>query len=446
MEQNYHFLDQAIDPHAKFAQVTADQYDSYLRGEYDQNYNDRKPQWDEHYRNIERTFVDHILSQTERGIRRSDMGIAVVGPGFYPIGKEFGDIATNTVLQDLGRLVMVDFSAEVVRRSMENVRENVDELDLLYGMQFDLTDVYSTAYDRFISDRINSVHTEKDFYDMADEFDSLGRDDLRKRLNEVLGMVEQEKVEAEHYPLPDVLIGGQINQYRSLALTSKGTPVDIHTWFMPMVLAGMGAAAEHRIWEHFHTITSDIERGAEIDCDQTKENRLIAKQKIYRLISQFNSIVATKAVRDILKYNPDSRVLAVTDTTTVLRGREKGGTFPRLDMHQMQVDLENTMYDSVHSPINMITLPSRWRWKDEPDHGHDIAVVEFYRRLGVEANTAGEVAIVNPLKPDDDEPTGKEHSHEGESDDDLSTVITTIVIPRYLDEGEEKDDDATIQE
>ncbi len=429
-----HFLDQAIDPHAQFAQVTAEQYDAYLSNDYQQNFEQRKKEWMKHYRAMEKEFIEHIFTQTERDIDRKDMGIAIVGPGNSPVGREFQDISVDTVLSEVRHLVVADFSSGVVRRAMENIHDNVSDLRRMYGMQFDLTDGYSTAYDRMIEERMHKVHTERDFYEMAEEFDNMPLADLYEMLNTTLNRIEQENADAGKFPLPDVLIGGKINETRSLSLTSEGEPVDIHTWYLPMVLAGMGAAAEHRIWENFSIVTCDEERGAEpLSNPETIENRITAMQRIYNLISRFNTIVATKAVRDILQDNPTSHVLAISDTETVMKDK-KLGSFPRLNVNTMRNDLLNNKYGDDSAPIAMLTKPGGpWKWADEEDHGHIVNVFEFYRR-GTQSSEDDSAIIYGPT----DDITMKPVDEDNEFHSQAETTTTATVT---LDQSDEENDE-----
>jgi len=365
-------LDQAIDKHAQFYSDTADEYDMYLKGNYDKNYRERRSQWNEHYEHMRAEFNAHIMSMADLGIPRKDMGLAIVGPGMKPIGRELGNTAVRGVLPEVKDLVVIDFSTEVVRNAMEQIREKVKGVDSMYGMQFDLTKGLSSAYDRMIAERLKNIETEKDFYEMAKEFDDLSPEALSILLADHLGMIWEEKADEGSQPVPDVLIGGKINEENTLSLSSNGEPVPIHTWFMPMVLAGMGAAAEHRIWDQFETVTSDVNRGAEKNTEETVENRITAIQRVYNLIARFNTIVATRSINKILDDNPESRILAVSDVSTVLH--KKGtGALPRLNLDTIRTDLSK-------NNITMITADTDWQWPDEPDHHHGVNAFTFYRR------------------------------------------------------------------
>lgn len=403
----YQFLDQAIDPHARFYSATADDYDAYLKGDYDTNYRERREQWDEHYEHMRAGFNTHIMSVIERGIPRNEMGLAIVGPGMAPVGRELGNTAATGVLPHLKELVVVDFSTEVVRSAMEQIRTEVKDVGNMYGMQFDLTDGFSTAYDRMITERLQKVEDEQGFYDMAEELDDLSLDELRKLLSDTLGQIEDEKTSEGTRPMPDVLIGGKLNKERSLSLTTKDEEVKIDTWFMPMVLAGMGAAAEHRIWDEFETVTSDTERGAKPDSEQTQEDRITAIQRIYNLISRFNTIVATKSVRDILKDNPESRIFAISDVSTVLR-RSGVGVLPRLNLERMRRDLAKNKYGDTSAPITMISPDTDWQWPDEPDHHHGVNAFTFYRRKPSKEDQKSERIVLPILDQDEDDSINEE--------------------------------------
>lgn len=367
-------LDQAIDPNMSLFNQASNDYFEYLKGEYNYNFT-QMHEWRNHFEHMRAEFNGAIMNMIESGVSREDMNIAILGPGMKPVGRDFGLTAQNHILPKIKNLVVVDFAAQVIQSAIDQIRDKVQitydgEKNSILGMQFDITDGLSTAYTRLIKDELASVETEHDMYDFAKKMDQMTIENLQDVLVDYFADITLEK-EAEGIgknvlaSLPPDLVGGEINKKRTLSLSVDKEPLPVHCWYLPMVIAGTGAAAEHIIWDRVYEVTELNKSVENPDSEETRTDRQVMIANIHHLISNYNTIVAHKAITDILKDNPDTRVLAISDTSTVFGKDSDFGRHDRLDVPALRTALSR-------EGIVMKTPDSDWKWKDEPEHYHGV--------------------------------------------------------------------------
>lgn len=389
-------LNQAIEKSTLVTRDTADSYVDYLGGEYDRNYRERKTHWDKHYEEMRTAYRGHLYGITGRGIPLKDMNIAIVGPGIDPLGRDLGLTEQKVILPSARTTVIADFSEWVVQEAHRKISEQVHLRGKpLLPMQIDLTDCISTVYARMIRELLQTVEDEDHLAAIAHDVAQWDIPVLRQKLEEGYNALSDGfSIENMHelegkMVIPDCFRGGGINSYHSLKLTvgPDHEPLPVQSWYLPMVLAGTGAAAEHYIWDTFERVTSDPHRGARPESDKTTKGRLMMMRDFHYLIANYNTIVARKAVYDILNDNPESTVLAVTDVNTHLNSYDETGV-DRLHVSQLEKDL-------ARLGVEMTRLGNTWNWHDEAEHYHGIASLEF-RRM---ASTDAEKVTAPPADP-----------------------------------------------
>ncbi|MBM3231717.1 hypothetical protein FJZ28_05365, partial [Candidatus Peregrinibacteria bacterium] len=268
-------LNQALEKSTLMILGTADEYKNYLDHEYESNYIARKANWDRHYEEMRTAYRGHLFSVTGRGMPLKDMNIAILGPGLRPVGRDLGLTEQRVVLPEVNSVVIGDFSAWVVSEAYKQLHDEVNLRGTpVYPMQIDLTDMGSTAYSNMIRRLLDPLQDEDALEDVSKQLGSLTIDQLQMALdNERVQMVEKSvKIIDElrgRMAVPECFREGGINQYHSFALSvgPQREPLPIHSWYIPMVLAGTGAAAEHKIWETFDAVTCDPNRGARVDSE-----------------------------------------------------------------------------------------------------------------------------------------------------------------------------------
>jgi len=369
MSQVPKYLDQARDRDAFFFNITARKYEDYLDHEYSDNRSDHSAEWDEHYRNMRGGFVKTVLSLLEdKGMKQKDMNVGIIGPGLDPVSCELDNHVCDFHLSEFRSIVIIDFSQKIIRSAMDAlIRAGVPSEKIL-GMQFDITNGLSTTYDRFLLEELQGIETEEELSRFTEKLENLDIGMLRQRLLDELDEAERGTV----IPITETLIGGGENEDNTMALTVEGEPLPLHLVTYQMVLAGTGAAAEDRFWTAYREALSHTEYQSESNPDEEARREML--ERIFHLITTFNTEVAVSTVRHVLRGNPDAMVTAATDISTIRK--EPSHTFKRLDVDKLERRLANPD-DNNDAPIQISIPRGGWTWADEPDHSHGVSELQF---------------------------------------------------------------------
>ena len=389
-------LNEGIEKTSLMILETADSYRGYLAGEYEGNYEKRQSNWDEHYEQMRTAYRGHLFNITGKGVPLSDMNIAILGPGLRPVGRDLGMTEQKVILPEVNAVVIADFSAQVVHEARNHIAANVNMRGTpLFPMQIDVTDCYSTVYSNLISARLDHINDEDQLSEVAYELGQWTIEDLQAELKKGIDELLYHAVENADelrgaMAIPDCFKGCGINPMHSFELTTgpDREELPISSWYLPMVLAGTGAAAEHTIWESFDRVTSDPQRGARPNVPETMDARRAMYRDFYQLIANYNTIVATKAVEDILTGNPEAHVLATSDVNTCVYAN-RTGVLDRLHVGRLQRDL-------ARRDIEMTRLVNEWEWHDEATHHHGVAAFQF-RKVGKKKNGSSPQITIEAL-------------------------------------------------
>jgi hypothetical protein len=367
-EELHYPIDQARDPIANYFGATAGAYEAYLREEYNENFGSRRDEWGEHYRGLRRAFgnsVAHLME--DKGIKRKEMNIAVIGPGIEPVGRDFNIFMVDHYLRELNKIVVIDFIPGVVRSAIKSLMRSKIPSHLMYGVQYDITDGLSTAYRQYIFEALASQKSdsEDDFSDMiAEKICTFDIEEIKKR--RMLGMYEGPgllNITTREEPL-----AGGWNEGRSLAFTVNKNPLPLHMISLQMVLAGTGAEAEGALWGRFFDVTASDPNPS---FDLKMRRRTIYTQ-IHQMITLYNTTISKSIISKLLNDNPDASVLAVTDISTI-HAKPRFGRMPRLDVTELERAL------AEQNILTTVSSIQPWVWNDEPEHSHQVEAIVFER-------------------------------------------------------------------
>ncbi len=386
-------LDQAIDPFRRLTERAVRSYDQYLRQDWTENRETFRDSWNAHYRWMDDALACAILDVgEEQNLKRREMNLALVGPGFHPVGNEISENTAKQLLAHLRSIVVIDFSQAVVVSAMRNLMEAGVPSEKLFGMQYDITNCMSTVYGVYIEKLMREVATEEQFSAMVAKLGETDIEWLKKQLVTFLGeMGDQGQV-----ALPEMLLAGGQNETRTLRLTVQDEPLPIHLASYQMVVAGTGAAAEADLWERFGEVTSDSERVANQSGQQTETGRWKMYRQIHNFIAQYNTAMAaltvTKMIEDNRYPNSDAVVKLLTDVSTVYE-QPSFSEMDRLHLHRFDRCLEER-------GIRVDMRPGD-KWKDQPEHSHLVYDI-LCRRLPQEEHAAQqkEIAAQDELSHD----------------------------------------------
>ncbi|MEK7218283.1 MAG: hypothetical protein AAB728_02355 [Patescibacteria group bacterium] len=369
MSADHKFLDQAIDPLRRLTQRTVVTYDKYLREEWNQNRrNERlRSSWDQHYRWMDESLAETIYTLgEERNLKRGEINLALVGPGFSPVCNEISQRTVNLCLSQLRSIVVIDFSQSVVRSAIRNLVEAGVPEERLYGMEYDVTNGISTAYGYYIEQLLREIHTEDQFIEMTKGLAATDMEWLKGQFLATTMRMEEQGLIAP----PEQLLGGGDNQSRTLRLTVGGQPLPLHLASYQMVVAGTGAADEAEIWERLREVTSDPSRGARPSGPETDAARWQAYRRIHKFIAMYNTEVAVLTVGAMVNDNPDVTVKLFTDVSTVYRSPAYG-EMNRLNLDTFEHRLEEDGIRTAKTPGD--------KWDDDPNHSHLVYEIECKR-------------------------------------------------------------------
>ena len=206
-------FDQARDPLAHVYLGSARNYDTYLRGEYGHNYMERRGEWDSHYHELRRAFEEAVSYVQDHGVPRKHMNIAIIGPGFNPVGKDIDSDIIRQDLQQIKTLVLMDFSTAVIRSALDDLMQHKVPHEKMLGMQFDVTNGLSTAYYSYIMQKFQAVQTEEQMSRVTEEIEKVEMEELAQ----ILARIEMNPDLARNKP--DYLLEGGENDSRQLNLT-----------------------------------------------------------------------------------------------------------------------------------------------------------------------------------------------------------------------------------
>lgn len=392
------YLDQARDRTAFFFESTAHQYEDYLEDEYSQNKTKHPIEWENHYRQMRKAFIASVLYlMQEKGMKQKDMNVGIVGPGFDPVTCELDEHVCDFHLSEFRSIVVIDFSQRIVRSAMDALIKAEVPSEKIFGMQFDITNGLSTIYNKHLAEGLSGVEDEEQLFRFTEQFENFNIDLLRGRLLE-----EQKRAESQSVkPITETLIGGGVNDRRTMKLTVDGEALPLHLVSYPMVFAGTGAAAEDRFWTTYKEAMShsEYQRSDEKGVDDAiLASRREMFERVFNLIATFNTDITVKALRRVLEDNPDAMVTAVTDISTICK--EPRDTFPRLNVNELQTQLACPS-DTDGVQIRTSIPRGEWTWADEPEHSHGIKGFEFVVDKGVSKQVEeGETTPVEEVKPD----------------------------------------------
>lgn len=378
-------LHQAIDPFARAYQQTAQEYDAYLGQEWAHNYEALRADWQKHYTKRDEMLADGILrTAEEQNLRRKDMNIALIGPGFQPVGRELSMHTVRLLLAEMRTIVVIDFSQRVVRNAVEDLMHAGVSPEKLVEMEFDITDALHLVYSSRIRQIFDHVQTEEAFLEAAKQVgqvtDKEMRQDASRKLHEV--------IMAQTEGMPDLLISGGLNKDRTYRLSEIGpgntaNPLPLHYAAYQMVVAGTGVPSEHVIWDRFAEVTSDEGHGAMEPAADRDDQRRQAFKRIHALITRYNTEVTKETVNRMIEQNhyPDSdvRVHIATDVSTVYHEPEFG-KMPRLNVDDLD--------EFCHKQGYTIKAMPAGTWHDSSDHSHEIYDIFCKRKPGCGAEAA----------------------------------------------------------
>lgn len=372
-------LDQARDPYARYFAQTASTYDAYQLNEYDEHYRTRQDFWRPHYSEMQDAFVEHTMHVLESDVRktRSAINLAIIGPGLDPMNRDFNHTVLRTCLQKVSHIVVIDFSSLVTRTAMRSLIQSDIPERRVFGMQYDITNGLSTAYQHFIHETLQHVTNENELERATIAFEQMTIEELDRRVLEELQQLGAEK---EDPLLPgdvtDEPPPGGMNRGRSLSLSMKKVKLPLDVVSLQMVLAATGAAAEAEIWSRYQEITSSTpDRGARPPGKETEDTRYKMFERIHRMIARFNTATAERIIHQILQDNEDAKVLAITDISTHYEAEALRTGLPRLDVDELRDKL-------AQGDITVRVTSSGWDWRDEPDHYHHVVAIEADRKNG----------------------------------------------------------------
>lgn len=403
-------LDQSIDFSARMYSSTADQYADYLRGEYEENYNDSTLSWDKHFENARANFNGLIMDLLNKGTKFSEMNIAIVGPGLRPVGRELGNTAATKILPRARSLVVADFLPYAVQESATQISSEVNMRNTpILPMIIDITDGFSTAYRKMITGDMQNVDNEEQLCEVAKKYDAMDVAQLDERLTQILAEINYdtfESPEIAHSIYPEVFQGGGLNMQKERYQLSvnNGDPLPLHAIYLPMVIAGTGAAAEHAIWETYLTVTSDTERGAKPETEETIADREVMIRQFYNLITRYNTMTASRAIGQMLADNPQATLLAISDVSTVLYQYDIG-VVPRLNPTDLRDSLRKIGVSMKQDGLD-------WEWHDEPEHYHGVNAFTFSKAQ--KSPQPGDSGVIEVLQENAGEstPDGSDDSEE----------------------------------
>src|SRR3989344_4121015 len=212
-----HHLDQAVDHYAFLIDPTAKEYEAYLEGEYKHNMKERWASWKDHYLRMREAFRDCLMTVIEeRNLYRRDMNVAIIGPGFSPIGHDFGEDDVGPILRRLNSIVLCDISQRVCTSARDEFIAAAVPPPMIHAMQYDITNGLSTVCKQVIGAKLAGIGTEEKLSAFTDHLEGL-------EVGELENQILDETAKIPHIRRPSLLEGGE-NVERTWKLTVEGKP------------------------------------------------------------------------------------------------------------------------------------------------------------------------------------------------------------------------------
>lgn len=372
IEREIQLVDQPVDPMARFYAPTADAYDHYLQsGPWARNQTKFERDWQRHYDNIDTRLTLRLLEEEKaRGLRIKEMNLMLVGPGFEPVGNDISQKVVDLFWKRLRRIIVVDFSMNVVRSSIRDLVHAGVEPTRIYGKQCDLTIGVSSAFRAKVQSLLDGVQNEEGFCTVVrDQFPKIQHEEL-------MASAMQTAVEGQ------ILTGSAERVLSESSYTERapvridGNSLPIHLALFPMVLAGTNAPAEAEIWDRWDEVTSDADRGArplapDVTADHEQVYRLI-----HETIARINTAIAYIACRDTIAATnapgePPPTVIAPTDVSTDFE-EPNYGTMDRINVSEFARRLS---LDGIRADA-----PILHRWDEDDRHSHGVHEIICRRR------------------------------------------------------------------
>lgn len=396
MNEDYPFLDQARNPESWLYYAAQKKYGSYMDsgGEYNENSTRKETEWRSHSEYMRFNFTNQFFALLRsRDLFADQVNLAVIGPGMKPTQHDFGEYEMQLILNKVQHLISIDFCTLVARHALEDFRGKDELRHKVMAMNFDITRGYSAALAALIQKVIVGEHplnpsvatSEDNMYELAERLGELSIEDLNDILLQERQELKQHKETAKREELPQELIGGGENVNQTLALSINGEPLETHIHYLPMVLAGTGAPYEQSLWSLWEEVTSDTERGANPSSNKTIQSRRNAIAGYFNFIANYNTLAAFTAIKSILDDNPHSKVIAISDVSTIFNGKHEAypdDQHPRLLLDLLKIRLKA-------EGILMGRKGNKGIWNDEPEHSHEVETITFERKEGTVRKPSG---------------------------------------------------------
>lgn len=365
-------LDQARDPWEPLFRGTAQQYDMYLRGEYRDNARNFADGWESHFANMRTAIECMVLQQMEeKKKKREEMNVACIGLGLSPADRDFDQRLCHTIISRLQRVAVVDFSRVAIHEATQSLihRGRVDPSRILQ-MQYDITSGYSTLLDQYLRPKFEGVHTEDDFVQMSKELDRIDISaELDARLADAVAQRGPQDT-ASTVGEPEVP-GGMNTARRPFKLSIGGSDVPLDLIIAPMVVAGTAVATESDLWEVFQNVTDATDRSGGATHVVLAERKRVL-HRLHELVADYNTVVCTRSIMNILFQNRSAAFLGLSDFNT--RYKDGRGEFPRLHPDRVQRELMDYGIDCTTSGAT-----GQWIWDDSPSHCHSCLELQAQR-------------------------------------------------------------------
>lgn len=367
-------LDYPIDPLTVAHRDIAEQYSAYLSTTYEQNAIQRREEWGHHFDKMHTRYTEHMFAvMTATKLPFSEMNVGIIGPGNKPVGRDFGSTGVEVILPNVKRIICADFSSTVIANAIDDLRgQNTIEHNKIFPLMYDFTTGLSTGYHRFIQNNFADIQTFSDLSSVTERIDNIETSDFRKKIVECLADVDLDLMSRDSsFTGIASLVSGNRNDDRTLKLTTGGEPIEMHSWFLPMVIAGTGAASEGDVWQVFMDTIESQNNGKKVSAFEY-DKRVNVLRHIHDMIAKYNTLAATEIIATVLHDNPNSSVLAVTDESTTHNEFKNEGALLRLLSESMRKRLKEL-------GILMRTASQHWNWKDEPSHFHGVKSFTFQK-------------------------------------------------------------------
>lgn len=309
-----------------------------------------------HYLNIRKAYATWLLQLRDEKLKPENGSVLILGPGFDIAGyKELDPVSIHAHLADHPRIVVADFSREILRDAYSSIKlasGRVDE-DKMRLVRRDFSGGLSAKFESMIVNRINAIES-------ADQFIAfMGW--LESKCNNIIDNIRSQEVETgdSRQGRSDVI---EVGSEQGLCFKNivRGTE-DIRFMIANGVFSGSFYTTENVFRDKLMSFARS--NPEEITIDKVREFMHLW----HDIITELTNEIIVNGLSEFSKAHPEARSFVTLDKSALYTDLD---SYPRIDIDDIKVKLlENGL---------SATVADEWISDDSseiPPHKHNIVAL-----------------------------------------------------------------------